>query len=88
MHGEDWTDVYKAPATDPSKRSQAGRLAVVRAGNGWKTVRADELGGRDNQLKSVWRDGKLLVDWSLDQVRRQAEETTASLKRMQSEAAE
>ena len=87
MAGDGWIDVYKEPATDPSKRSQAGRLAVVRVGNGWKTVRAEELAGRDNQLKSVWRDGKLLVEWSLDEVRRQAEETTASLKLHQSEAA-
>jgi len=87
MQGEDWTDVYKSPATDPSKSSRAGRVAVARSGNGWKTVRAEELAGRENQLKSVWRDGKLLVDWTLDEVRRRAEETTASLKRMQSEAA-
>jgi nicotinamide phosphoribosyltransferase len=87
MAGAGWTDVYKEPATDPSKRSQAGRLAVVRVGNGWKTVRADELAGRENQLKSVWRDGKLLVDWSFDDVRRQADETTALLKLHQSEAA-
>jgi nicotinamide phosphoribosyltransferase len=86
LHGA-WMDVYKAPATDPSKRSQAGRLAVVQGDRGWKTVRVEELAQRENMLKSVWRDGKLLVDWSLDDVRRQAEETTASLKRMQSEAA-
>ncbi len=88
MSGADWTDVYKEPATDPSKRSRAGRVAVVRAGNGWQTIRADELAGRENQLKSVWRDGKLLVDWSLDEVRRRAIETTAALKLFQAEAAE
>jgi nicotinamide phosphoribosyltransferase len=82
-----WRDVYKAPATDPSKSSRAGRLAVVRVGHGWKTVRVDELAQRDNQLKSVWRDGQLLMDWSLTEVRQQAETTTASLKRVQSEAA-
>jgi nicotinamide phosphoribosyltransferase len=88
MTGADWTDVYKEPATDPSKRSRAGRVAVVRAGNGWKTVRVEELAGRENQLKSVWRDGRLLVDWSLDEVRRRADATTASLKLVQSAAAE
>ena len=79
-----WMDVYKAPVTDPWKRSKAGRLAVV---EGWKTVRVEELAQRENLLKSVWRDGKLLTDWSLDEVRRQAEETTALLKLAQSEAA-
>jgi len=83
----DWIDVYKAPATDPTKSSRAGRLAVVRAGHGWKTVRVDELAQRENQLKSVWRDGKLLVDWSLSEVRRQAEITTAWLREMQNQAA-
>jgi nicotinamide phosphoribosyltransferase len=82
-----WMDVYKAPATDPSKRSQAGRLAVVQSGHGWKTLRVEDLAQRDNLLKSVWRDGQLLVDWSLDEVRHRAEETTASLKRLRSQAA-
>ena len=88
MTGGDWTDVYKEPATDPSKRSRAGRVAVVRAGNGWKTVRVEELAGRENQLKSVWRNGELLTEWSLDEVRHQAEATTAALKLVQSAAAE
>jgi len=82
-----WQDVFKAPATDPSKSSRAGRLAVVRAGHGWKTIRVDELAGRENQLRSVWRDGQLLTDWSLADIRQQAETTTASLKLTQSEAA-
>jgi len=87
MSGADWIDVYKEPATDPSKRSRAGRLAVVRAGNGWQTIRAEDLASGENLLKSVWRNGELLTDWTLDQVRGRAEETTAALKLFQSEAA-
>ena len=79
MQGEDWTDVYKSPATDPSKSSRAGRLAVIRVGEDWKTIRADQLGSREDQLKSVWKDGQLLTDWSLTEIRQQAEVTTASL---------
>jgi nicotinamide phosphoribosyltransferase len=82
-----WTDVYKSPATDPSKSSRAGRLAVIRLGHDWKTVRIDELAQRENMLKSVWRDGHLLTDWSLADVRQQADVTTASLKQRESEAA-
>jgi nicotinamide phosphoribosyltransferase len=88
MKDSGWTDVFKEPATDPSKRSQAGRLAVVRAGNDWSTVRVEELAQRENQLKTVWRNGELLVDWSLDAVRACADETTAALKALrQNEAA-
>ena len=83
-----WMDVYKSPLTDPLKRSQAGRLAVVQAEDGLKMVRVEELSQRENILKTVWREGELLVDWSLDEVRRRAEETTAALKALrQSEAA-
>lgn len=87
MKDAGWTDVFKEPATDPSKRSQAGRLAVARIGNDWTTLRIEELGPRENQLKTVWRNGELLVDWSLDAVRARADETTAALKALRQEAA-
>lgn len=62
VNGE-WRDVFKDPATDPGKRSKRGRLAVVRnAAGGLETVREDELGGRENLLRVVFRNGDLVVD--------------------------
>jgi nicotinamide phosphoribosyltransferase len=66
----DWRDVYKDPITDSGKRSKRGRLALVRAKNGQvATVREDELAGRGNLLRVVYRNGELLVDDSLAMVR-------------------
>lgn len=72
INGE-WRDVFKDPATDPGKRSKRGRLAVIRNAEGaMETVREDELGERENLLRLVFRNGDLMVDESLAQVRERA----------------
>lgn len=72
VNGE-WRDVFKDPATDPGKRSKRGRLAVVRNAAGVpETVREDELGGRENLLRVVFRNGDLLVDDNLAAIRARA----------------
>jgi len=63
-----WQDVYKDPITDTSKRSKRGRLALI-AENGIKTVSHDELKGRSNLLRPVYRNGELLNDWTLFEIR-------------------
>ncbi len=56
-------DVCKDPVTDPGKRSRPGRLAVVREPDGaYRGLRVEDLGGRENLLRPVFRDGQLLVD--------------------------
>lgn len=65
-------DVYKDPVTDPGKQSKRGRLAVVRSGDGYRTLRASELGASANILREVFRDGKLLVDDTFADVRARA----------------
>lgn len=73
INGE-WRDVYKDPATDPGKRSKRGRLAVVKAQDGrYETVRLDALGDRANALIPVYRNGELLQDVTLAEVRALAE---------------
>ncbi|HPQ95848.1 MAG TPA: nicotinate phosphoribosyltransferase, partial [Thiolinea sp.] len=68
-----WHDVYKQPVTDPGKTSRRGRLAVVRgAGRRVDTLRADALGGRENLLRPVYRNGELLVDEDFDRIRERA----------------
>ena len=62
-----WRDVYKDPITDSGKRSKRGRLALTRD---FETVRVEELGERENLLKPVFRDGKLLKEYTFDEVRK------------------
>lgn len=66
----DWRDVYKDPITDSGKRSKRGRLALVRAEDGKvATVREDELAGRENVLRVVYRNGELLVNEYFAEIR-------------------
>ena len=73
-----WIDVSKDPATDPGKRSKAGRLALLVDEAGvYRTValgegQAPEPGWRDAMV-TVWEDGALLVDQTLAQVRARSE---------------
>ena len=65
-----WRDVYKDPITDTGKRSKKGRLALVRRGNGIiHTIREQELGNRTNLLRPIFRNGKVLAEQDLDEIR-------------------
>lgn len=69
-----WRDVFKDPATDTGKRSKKGLLGLARDEAGWKTVAVDgerfaPLEGGENLLVPVFRDGRLLRDVSLAEVR-------------------
>lgn len=69
----EWKDVYKDPITDPGKRSKRGRLALIINTNGqYQTIRESELAGRRNELISVFRNGKLLVDQTFVDIRQRA----------------
>ena len=73
-----WIDVSKDPATDPGKRSKAGRLALLVDDVGtYRTValaegQAMEPGWRDAMV-TVWENGRLLVDQALADVRARSE---------------
>jgi nicotinamide phosphoribosyltransferase len=69
-----WQDIYKAPAGDPSKRSKAGRLCLVREEGEYMTVPAEGHQWRD-QLIEVWREGELRRDWTFAEVRERSNET-------------
>lgn len=70
--GGPWEGIAKAPATDPAKASRAGRLAVVAGPSGVEAVAEDALGGRENLLREIWRDGTLLAEESFGAVRARA----------------
>jgi nicotinamide phosphoribosyltransferase len=69
----DWRDVYKDPVTDHGKRSKKGRLAVIEPEPGnYKTIAEEELGSRKNILETVYRNGKLIREFSFEEVRENA----------------
>jgi nicotinamide phosphoribosyltransferase len=69
-------NVFKDPVTDKGKKSKTGRLVLSRRlwDNGnieWKTkTDADRKGG--GFLETVYRNGELLIDHKLDDVRKRA----------------
>lgn len=77
INGE-WVDVQKDPATDPGKKSKAGRVELWKSGdqyasavhrpNGW----TDKGFAWEQSLEEVYRDGKLVKEVTFEQVRRNA----------------
>ena len=64
-----WIDVFKDPITDKGKRSKKGRLAVIETDQGIKTIRYEQLKEQMNLLQPVYRNGVLLREYTLQQVR-------------------
>lgn len=71
INGE-WKDVYKDPVTDQGKRSKKGRLALIKENGTFKTVLKNQIAADDNQLQTVFKNGKLLIDLTFNQVRKNA----------------
>jgi nicotinamide phosphoribosyltransferase len=67
-----WRDVFKDPITDQNKRSKRGRLALIREHGYDETVPYEGNQWRD-ELVQVFKDGLLLREWSLEEVRSRAE---------------
>lgn len=80
VNGE-WRDVFKAPITDLTKRSKAGRLTLLHQGDAFATVRIGSPGhqqaladGATEALRTVFENGRLLVDDSFAAIRARAAE--------------
>jgi nicotinamide phosphoribosyltransferase len=74
-----WRDVFKDPITDPEKRSKAGRLTLLCKESAFATVRiespahAEHLeSGWTEALRTVFEDGRLLIDDTFEQIRQRA----------------
>lgn len=68
-----WRDVYKDPITDHGKQSKRGRLALIRDGAGrLQTIPLGEIGTHANVLRPVYRNGRLLADDTLTEIRERA----------------
>jgi nicotinamide phosphoribosyltransferase len=67
----EWKDVFKDPITDKGKTSLKGRVHTVQMIDGSiQTVRLEETEGVETTLMdTIFKDGKLLVDLSFDEVR-------------------
>ena len=75
INGE-WKEVYKDPITDRVKRSKKGRLALIKQDGQFKTVTTDNIGDAENLLVTVFRDGQVIADYALDDIRQRADKET------------
>ncbi len=72
--GEYFQPIYKDPVTDPGKRSKDGVLDLVREGQRLVTrqYQSFDTGYPGSVLRTVFRNGEVLVDETLDVVRGRA----------------
>lgn len=66
-----WHGVMKDPVTDHGKRSKAGRLALLKEEGKYRTVQVEDAQGR-SELVPVYRNGELLVRYTLADIRKRA----------------
>lgn len=71
-------DVFKDPVTDHGKKSKRGRLMLVRDAGGRLTTVPQDSRRTDDQLVEVFRDGVLLVDQPLADIRARASSAAGS----------
>lgn len=71
-----WVDVQKDPITDSGKKSKAGRVELWKAGGEWISA-VDQpkgwfdkgFGSFEQMLEEVFRNGKLVKEYTFDEVR-------------------
>lgn len=67
-------EVFKNPVTDPGKKSKKGRLDLVKGcGGNFKTVQRGEE-SFNSVMRTVYKNGEILVEDTLDQIRARASE--------------
>ncbi|HET9281504.1 MAG TPA: nicotinate phosphoribosyltransferase [Candidatus Angelobacter sp.] len=72
VNGKD-RDVFKDPVEGHDKASKRGRLALYFTSGGWSTVRVKRgVEDPEDQLRPVFRDGDVLVEHKVDEVRKRA----------------
>jgi len=73
LQGDTWVDIQKNPL-DTRKKSKAGKLSLIKSDtHGFETIRQDELKDREDQLKTVFLNGKIIKQFSFAEVRYNAE---------------
>ncbi|CAK0831570.1 unnamed protein product [Prorocentrum cordatum] len=71
IKGKD-VDVVKDPITDPGKKSKKGRLTLELRDGVWTTVTEGKGDPKVDQLVEVFKDGRLLVDDTLETIRKRS----------------
>lgn len=71
INGKD-VDVFKDPVTDSGKRSKKGRLDLVYRMNKFETIQGE--GNFGSVLKTVYENGTILVEHTMDQIRKRVNE--------------
>ncbi|XP_056096775.1 nicotinamide phosphoribosyltransferase 2 [Rhinichthys klamathensis goyatoka] len=67
-------DVYKQPVTDPSKGSKRGRLCLRRNSDGFiETVERGAGKPEEDMLVTVFENGTILQEYTLDEIRKAAQ---------------
>ncbi|OJV46583.1 MAG: nicotinate phosphoribosyltransferase [Alphaproteobacteria bacterium 43-37] len=61
--------IFKDPVTDPTKKSKAGKLSLVRHAGFYQTIHEEELCGREDLLVPVFSNGEILKTHSLYDIR-------------------
>ena len=74
-----WIDVVKDPITDPGKKSKAGCVSLWKSGGEWSSAVDQPKGWFDKgfgpfeqMLETVFLDGKLIRDYTFEEVRANA----------------
>lgn len=65
-------EVFKDPVTDPGKSSKKGRLSLVKKANGTFETIQGQAHAPGDLLVEVFRNGKLLVDQTFEEIRARA----------------
>ena len=63
----EWVNTSKNPDSDAYKKSQGGRLKLIRENDKFQTVDISEPG--EDLLVEVFRDGKILKEWTFAEVK-------------------
>jgi nicotinamide phosphoribosyltransferase len=61
-------EIFKKPATDSTKNSKRGRLSLVRREGQVLTVQGQD-NANGNMLQTVFRNGEIIRDWTLAEIR-------------------
>lgn len=74
MNGK-WVEVFKDPVTDTVKKSKKGRLVLVKTNTSVTTLTEDQakIAGLENELITVFENGKVTKEWTFAEVRANSE---------------
>ena len=66
--------ISKDPVTDKGKRSKSGKFSVFKQGNIWNWYDGTDHPG--NELQTVFRNGDIFIEYSLDDIRERIENSS------------